>query len=236
MNTNDNQVNGNRVAHPLPVVLGVDPGFASTGIALVRLLPDGEEAVLLDVLRTSKDDAKRRTLAADDNLRRTRELARAFARLVVEHGVRAICAESMSHPRNASNSGKMSLCWGALAAVAEAHGLPLVQASPQAIKLAVAGAKTASKDDLEFALLQRFGNATEALFTGPDGQREHAFDALAALVACLDSDVVRALRPRAASDAAVRPGIVPDAMPIAEQTALLSGAGRPQSLQCGGVI
>ena len=59
---------------------------------------------------------------------------------------------------------------------------------------------------MEFALLRRFGNATEALFAGPDGLREHAFDALAAIVACLESDVVRALRPRADGPLARAPG------------------------------
>lgn len=179
-------------------VLGCDPGFANCGVALVQLLSDREVVRALDVIRTAKDSAKRRTYAADDNLRRARELHRALDGLVVTHNVRAIAAESMSFPRNATNSAKMSLCWGVLASIAEARRLPIVQASPQAIKRAVTGSTTASKDEVEFALLKRFGNDAEELFTGPDGLREHAFDALGAVVACLDSDVLRALRPRAA--------------------------------------
>ena len=81
----------------------------------------------------------------------------------------------MSFPRNASTAGKMSICWGVLAAIAEARGLPIVQASPQALKRAVTGSSSASKDEVEFALLKRFGNETEELFSGPDGLREHVF-------------------------------------------------------------
>jgi crossover junction endodeoxyribonuclease RuvC len=187
-------------ALPVPggvAVLGIDPGFASCGVALVRLMPIDEKVVALAVIRTVKDNAKRRTYAADDNLRRARELHRVIDDLIVANGVRAIAAEAMSFPRNASNSAKMALCWGVLVSIAEARGLPIVQASPQALKRAVTGSTTASKDEVEFALLKRFGNDLEDLFTGPDGQREHAFDALAAVVACLDSDVLRALRPRA---------------------------------------
>jgi len=180
-------------------ILGIDPGFASFGIALVRLLPDSEDVLLLEVLRTSKSTAKQNVFACSDNVRRARELAHRLEQIVTGHAVRAIAAESMSYPRNSSTAGKMSLAWGVIAAISEAHGLPVIQSSPQAIKQAVTGSKTADKAEVEFSVLRRFGNAIEALYGGPDGQREHAFDALAAIVACLDSDVMRALRPRECS-------------------------------------
>jgi Holliday junction resolvasome RuvABC endonuclease subunit len=123
---------------------------------------------------------------------------------VVTHNVRAIAAEAMSFPRNASNSAKMALCWGVLASIAEARGLPIVQTSPQALKRAVTGSATADKAEVQFGLLRRFGNDVEELFIGPDGLREHAFDALAAVVACLDSEPLRLARSMVRGNASTR--------------------------------
>jgi Holliday junction resolvasome RuvABC endonuclease subunit len=176
------------------IVLGLDPGFASFGVAVVELLPDGERVLALEVLRTSKDQAKRHTLASDDNLRRAGELYRGLSMLMLSLRPAALAAESMSFPRSSSVAGKMCLSWGVVAALAGQFCLPLVQASPQTIKGAVVGDKSASKVDVESALLRRYGNGIEDLVHVSEGQHEHAFDALAAVVACLDSDVMRMAR------------------------------------------
>jgi Holliday junction resolvasome RuvABC endonuclease subunit len=176
-------------------VLGIDPGFAATGYALVELHPTGGmDVVGLGVIRTKKSSAKRGVYAADDNLRRARELAVSLSALIHTHNVVAICAESMSFPRNASSAGKLSMAWGILAALTAAD-LPLVQASPQRIKEAVCGRKDASKGELEFELLRRYGNDIEALLSAvPASLHEHAYDALGAIAACLDSETIRLAR------------------------------------------
>jgi Holliday junction resolvasome RuvABC endonuclease subunit len=182
-----------------PRVLGLDPGFASMGYALLELHPTGgADVVGLGVIRTKKSAAKRGVYAADDNLRRARGLAVSLAELVETHGVVAICAESMSFPRNASAAGKLSMAWGILAALTGAD-LPLVQASPQRIKEALCGRKDASKGDLEFELLKRYGNDIECLLDEvPASLHEHAYDALGAIAACLDSETIRLARTMAA--------------------------------------
>lgn len=178
------------------LVLGIDPGFASIGIALVRLLPESEEIEYLGLIRTEKSSAKRKVLAADDNFQRSRLISRRLIELM-DRGVSLVCAESMSFPRNASAAAKMSLCWGALAALAELRQLPVVQASPSEIKKKVCGEKTASKEDVEAAMVRRYGGGVEK-FLNASGvtktTREHPVDALAAVVACLDSEVVRMAR------------------------------------------
>lgn len=183
------------------IVLGIDPGFASMGVAVVDVRERDERVIALDVVRTQKDDRKRRTLASDDNVRRARELAVELGGAIGWLGnaggnnARVVCAEAMSFPRNASAASKVALSWGVICALAEVRDLPIVQASPQQIKKAVAGTKTASKLDVESALLARYGNELEQLVAHlPDGQHEHAYDALAAVVACLDSDVLRMAR------------------------------------------
>lgn len=198
-------------------VLGFDPGFASLGYALVELRdPSGlvrPRVVQMGVLETRPSAKKRKVLAADDNLRRLRVVARAVAGLVSGRppaewrsdnpgqtpslGVspaHLVCAETMSFPRNSSAAAKMALTWGTIMAEVERWNLPFLQASPQEIKLAVTGRRDAEKKDVEDALVKRYGKNTRKLLRElRDGAHNHAFDALAAITACLDSEEGRML-------------------------------------------
>ncbi len=174
-------------------IVGCDPGLANFGVAVVELGRHGECVVHLETIATIKSSRKLSVLAAHDNVRRCRELSARLLVVAGQHGPRVICAESMSAPRSASSAAKLAMSWGALSAVAQLLGLPLVQASPQAIKRTVAGHAAASKADVQGALMQRFG--LPELFEGMrKGDVEHAADALGAAVTCLDSDVVRMAR------------------------------------------
>lgn len=189
------------------LVLGLDPGFSSCGYAV--LLHDGRQlgVVSMGVLRTKKSSKKLKVLAADDNVRRCRELARAL-RGLLDGGplepklgagldalfgdkVKIVCAEKMSFPRSSSVAAKMAMTWGALTALCEVRNLPLLQASPQEVKKRVTGAADASKEQVERAMRRRFPAAQKLVRKLPKGQHEHAWDALASAVACLDSDEVR---------------------------------------------
>lgn len=174
------------------VILGVDPGFANFGWAAIRLSPERIEAA--GVLRTAKSHERRRILAVDDNVRRTRELVVSLRGVLGRFDVAAICAESMSHVRNASASAKVSLAWGVVITLAEQLCIPLLQASPQEVKFRVTGAKSASKDEVAFSVRKQIGDLDPRLDDVPDGLHEHAYDAAAVALACMSSDVVRALR------------------------------------------
>jgi len=203
---------------PRNLVLGIDPGFASLGFALLELggprdgsglVPD--LVIKIGVIRTTKTDKKQKVLSADDNTRRCRELARALRALFVigapargagvaalfEAGdvVRLVCAEKMSFPRNASAAAKVAMTWGLIMGHVDLHDLPLLQASPQDVKKRVTGNASASKEDIERAMVKKFGRGLYRMLKGvPPGQHEHAFDALASAVACLDSDEARIVR------------------------------------------
>jgi Holliday junction resolvasome RuvABC endonuclease subunit len=174
-----------------PIVLGVDPGLARMGLALVRLEPEREEVLGLAVIRTDKEDGE---LASVGNVRRAQEISDELLRIAKAYDVRLIAAEAMSFPRSASNSGKMSMSWGALAFFARAYHLPIEQAQPQAIKAALCKNKKASKEDVEMALLVRYGNHIEELYHGVHGQRDHAYDALGSVVTVLERPAVKRLR------------------------------------------
>lgn len=170
-------------------VLGLDPGFANIGIAVVRIDGDRMVPVYLDVLRTSKSDAKRQVRASEDNFDRAKDIAATLRELAVRYDVRMLTAETMSFPRNASVAAKMAMCWGVIAALADGLELPLAQASPQEIKKAVCGNKSASKEDVVDAVRKLFPESTKLLERVPASLIEHPYDALASVVACSHSEL-----------------------------------------------
>lgn len=176
-------------------VLGVDPGFASFGVAVVRLDRALEQVVAVQVLRTQKSSKKQNVKAADDNFHRAQEIASNLHTLVKLWQPMAIAAEAMSFPRNASAAAKVAMAWGLLVDLSVVYSLPMVQATPQEIKKILCRDKSATKEQVQEALQTRYPDQF-ATFTKevPGGQWEHGFDAVGAVVACLGTDVLRMAR------------------------------------------
>ena len=173
------------------IVLGVDGGFASLGLAAVDLLPDREIVSRAWVVRTQKSVRKLGVRSGDDTARRARELAHEIGFAIATYSPAAIAVESPSWPRNAGVAAKLGAAFGVVFALAESHRLPLVMASPQDVKLAVCCSKTATKDDVIAAI--------ESRFPGIEWPRvrslwEHAADAVGVVLACCDSDALRMAR------------------------------------------
>ena len=190
-------------------LLGLDPGFASLGYAVMELTPDesNDKVEALGIIETEKSNKKKNVYESDDNLRRAKEIRSALKSLIervtlkakIETGyqgrVIGICAEAMSFPRNSSSAAKVAITWGLIASM----DLPVFQMSPQAIKSSVCGRKSASKSDIEEELISMFSGKTgqdiELLLKDlPRSKREHPYDALAAIVACRDTEAVSLIR------------------------------------------
>ena len=172
----------------MPHILGIDPGFAACGIAVYDVA--AEDVPLLDVIRTEKSSKKRGVLASDDNLRRAREICEALVEVVDRFDVVVICAESMSFPRNSSAAAKVAMAWGVLGTISSIRGIPIVQASPQEIKKTLCGRKDASKDEIEDAVRARYSGA-RVRDGVPQSFHNHSWDALSAIAAGMNSEVVR---------------------------------------------
>lgn len=181
-------------------VLGIDPGLANMGLVVVTLFPDNTQRVLRDDqevpyiyhVHTEKMDKKRGVRASDDSVRRGRLVVRdLFAWFTRDLHIKVICAEAMSYPRNSTASNMLGISWGIIITAASLHDLPIVQASPQDIKKAVCGRKDASKVDVQVELAAKYGIPVD-MFNKTT--REHPFDALGAVEACLDSEVIRMAR------------------------------------------
>ncbi len=175
-------------------ILGLDPGFASLGWAVVDTRHGKmTNLVAIGVLRTEKASKKQNTYAADDNFRRAKEIGKFLADIALAQQVDAICAESMSFPRSSSVAAKMAMAWGVIAQICNALFLPMAMATPKAIKKAATGSGAASKDTVQACLAISLPEAIGMVGHIPKGQHEHAFDAIGAVQACLGSEVISAL-------------------------------------------
>ena len=186
-------------------LLGVDPGLAALGLAVVELEADSVRVLDLRVIRTHPCAKKRRIRRTDDLGDRLRIIAEALHHHYLPlPGLVAVCVEAaavpyrhgrlMTKPSTVAALGRVR---GTIDALAAWRGLPVVEETPQAIKRLLTGRQNASKLDVQKALEARFPEVA-TLWPQQRTLREHRVDALAAVVAGLETDVVRAARRGAA--------------------------------------
>jgi crossover junction endodeoxyribonuclease RuvC len=153
------------------VVIGVDPGLASTGYALLAGPPQRPRAVAVGTLKTSPRQA---------HPERLRVLHDGIAALVGEHGVEAAAIESwFIHPMSRS---AMAEARGAIIVALARAGVEVVEYSPNTIKQSVTGSGSADKGQVR-AMVRRL--------TGAEPETDHAADALAAAICHLSSSPLR---------------------------------------------
>lgn len=177
-------------------VIGVDPGFASIGVAVLELGRETERPILLHVIRTKPSTKKLKMLSVEDNFWRTQAIAEQLNKILMSYEVVALGAESMSFPRNSSSSAKIGMAWGVIASLTLHYNIPVFQCSPQQLKAQMTGSKKASKEEVADALRKRYSDVDfdDLLKALPMGEHEHAWDALAAVVVCLRAESVRMVR------------------------------------------
>lgn len=175
------------------IFLGIDPGLASLGVAVVEKSVSGLRVVALDVLRTAKSPAKRGVLQSEDTTERLRALHRGLDDVIDLYSPVAVCMESFSPPRSASVAAKCGMAVGLVVGLA-ADAMPIFQASPQAIRRRFGLPRGATKQEVWAAVdgrLARSGDVRPVWALAwppgkvpPTSQQEHALDALAVAVAC----------------------------------------------------
>lgn len=202
-----------------PIVIGLDPGFASFGWAALRLGAESPEDHLLGlgVIRTQKSAAKRRVRSTDDNAERASEIADALLDVLARYDhvdcarVIAFCVEQMSFVRSSAVMAKVGMAHGIAITIATQGRYPLLGVTPQELKRGVCGMRDASKEQIRDSLRARYltCQALDALDREvPRGQQEHPYDALGAIVACLETDTIRMGRQLARSTPATGGGLV----------------------------
>jgi len=155
------------------IVIGVDPGLASTGYAVVGGPPSRPRPLAVGTVKTSP-----RTAHAS----RLRAIHDAIAELVAAHEVEAAAIESwFIHPMSRSAMA-MAEARGAIIVALAVAGVEVVEYSPNTIKQSVTGSGSADKAQVR-AMVTRL--------TGAQPETDHAADALAAAICHMSSAPLR---------------------------------------------
>jgi crossover junction endodeoxyribonuclease RuvC len=138
-------------------VIGVDPGVANLGLAVVDRRARRSRIVWAETIRTP---------AALPEAERIQRVARAFREAVIEHGPRAVALERIAWNVNAGSAMGVARATGAIVFVAAEAGLDVAEYGPLEVKNAVAGSGSASKPQVREAL--RRIHALDDVPPGPD--------------------------------------------------------------------
>ena len=169
-------------------ILAIDPGFASLGWAVVSFTSDGPVCEAAGVKRTKPDRTK---LKYNDTVDRARSLYDHLQTLVIEHDIRIIASEAQSWTRFANADRSIATVFGLLAALGVEYTAPVVQLTPQDVKVRVCGKKTATKNDIQQAVFRIAANAQSHIESiKASTQREHAADAVAVALAAFEAPLV----------------------------------------------
>jgi crossover junction endodeoxyribonuclease RuvC len=158
------------------IVLGIDPGTASTGYGVV--LASGQRLAALDG----------GVIATEPSERLERRLARIHARvrdLIVEHEPQAIAIEDLFFGQNARSAFAVGQARGVVLLSAGLAGIPAYSYTPQAVKQAVCGSGRAEKGQV-----QRMVGSLLSLPEPP--APDHAADALAVAICHANGSHMRA--------------------------------------------
>jgi Holliday junction resolvasome RuvABC endonuclease subunit len=179
-------------------ILGLDQGFSNFGWCLATY--ENEMLTVDDMGMICTQKSKLKVPMSEDNSRRTRHIVSCVEALVLKFDVEdqrtrvtvdCICSEAMSHPPSASVATKLGRVWGIVDTLSYMTKLPVLHRSPADIKLAVTGSRKASKALMVESLAQAYPEIRPLLAPWPKGKHEHMVDALGAVVACLDDNVVK---------------------------------------------
>ena len=156
-------------------VLGIDPGLARTGYAIVEDLPSGDRAVAAGVIRTD---------AARPVAERLLELHRDLESLIAEYGPGEVAIEEVFVNKNLQTATSVGRAAGVALLAAAKAGLSVFEYSPTAVKSTVAGNGRADKEQVQKVVARRLGLASAP-------QPADASDALAVALCHLQTRPVR---------------------------------------------
>jgi crossover junction endodeoxyribonuclease RuvC len=168
-----------------PLVLGVDPGTAAVGVALVRATNGGSRGASVEWATTIRTSAG---MEAGARLRRIYEAVRD---VIERHRPSALAIERLMWGRNAPSGMEVARASGVIVLAAAERGVPVEEYAPLEVKMAVTGVGNAPKDVVRRGLVRLL--SVEGLPDDPD-----AADAVAVAVCHLQQSKLRRLTREAA--------------------------------------
>lgn len=133
------------------VVIGVDPGMAATGLAVVAAGRGGAAGVVAA--------GTVRTRAGTAEPERLRAVHRAVTEAVRRHRPEALAVERLLWGRNVGSAMGVARATGVILLAAADAGVPVFEYAPLEVKLAVTGNGTAGKREVRTALERIHGVA-----------------------------------------------------------------------------
>ncbi len=110
-------------------ILSIDPGYDRLGIAILEGNPSKPLVVWSDCIQPKKGVAEQRLA----------EVSRAVERAITLHKPDALALESLFFSTNVKTALKVAEARGAVLSQAGLYGLPVIECSPQQVKIAVTG-------------------------------------------------------------------------------------------------
>jgi crossover junction endodeoxyribonuclease RuvC len=128
------------------LVLGIDPGTATTGYGVVRSTGPGMASLVeCGVIRTK---------ARDPLPRRLHEIHAGVRELIARHRPDVLAVEDVFYSRNVRTTVVLGHARGVILLAGEEAGLPVHEFPPAEIKKAVAGTGAATKEQVQFMLMR----------------------------------------------------------------------------------
>ncbi len=194
------------------IVLGIDPGTAALGYGIVERTDGALRAVDHGCLTSTPDRALGDRLLAIHDL---------LDELITLHHPQLLAVERLFFSRNAQTAFAVGQARGVVLLAAARHGVPVREATPNAVKMAVTGYGAADKEQVGRMVALILGMATPP-------QPDDAADALAIATWAAnserdDTEPVAALLDRASAAPMVR-GSTPYERAVREALAAEGGA------------
>jgi crossover junction endodeoxyribonuclease RuvC len=125
----------------MTLVLGIDPGTATTGFGLVRELPDGSlEMVEYGVITTPKDTPAHHRLS---------QLYHQLQKIMEQHQPSSVAVEKLFFQRNVSTAIAVGQARGVVMLAISEAGLDVAEYTPNEVKQAVVGYGSADKKQVQ---------------------------------------------------------------------------------------
>ncbi len=139
------------------LVLGVDPGVAKLGLAVVGREARRPVLVWCETVRTGAEDEEAERLAV---------LAASVRSAIAIHGPTSVAIERVAFSRNTVSALRVARATGVAMVVAAEAGLPVDEYSPTEVKSVVTGMGNADKGQVHQALVRIHG--LQGVPTQPD--------------------------------------------------------------------
>lgn len=185
-------------------IVGVDPGFATLGLACVEVNCIGKigasrwvetSSRILEVVAIKTEASGRKEKRNDEDVRRRlSEVVDTSARFFSEYRPALVAFESAPLVRNSGVSQKIGLGWGAVFALVRSSGAAVEVYDPKELKVGCGLKKSASKLEVQNAVAKTWA----AFADWPRMPKkktilEHGADAAAAILTAMQGEQFRAI-------------------------------------------